>query len=71
MTYLIWAGSAVTVISVVMLGWCVHLALQVRRAQLDDAGTRAALRKVFYWNMGALGVAAIGLMAVLIGVILS
>ena len=70
MTYLIGFGSVVTVISVVMLGWCVYLALQVRRAQLDDAGTRAALRKVFYWNMAALGIAAIGLMAVLIGVIL-
>ena len=70
MQYLIWGGAAVTLISVAMLGWCVVLALRVRRAGLDEAATRAALQKVLIWNMAAIGLAAMGLMAVVTGVIL-
>ena len=75
MQYLIWGGAAVTLISVAMLGWCVVLALRVRRAGLEEAGleqaaTRAALQKVLIWNMAAIGLAAMGLMAVVTGVIL-
>ena len=70
MQYLIWGGAAVTLISVAMLGWCVVLALRVRRAALDEAATRAALQKVLIWNMAAIGLAAMGLMAVVTGVIL-
>ena len=71
MIYVIWGGAAVTLASVAMLGWCVVLAARVRRAGLDEAAKRAALQRVLIWNMAALGIAAIGLMAVVIGVILS
>ena len=71
MSYLIWGGVAVTLASVVLLGWCVVLAVRVRRGGLPEAATRAALQRVLIWNMAALGIAAIGLMAVVIGVILS
>jgi len=71
MEYLIWGGTAVTLASVAMLGWCGILALRVRRAGLDEAATRAGLQRVLIWNMGALAVAALGLMAVVVGVILA
>lgn len=71
MQYLIWGGAGVTLASVVMLGWCVVLALRVRRAGLDAAATQAGLQRVLVWNMGALAVAGLGLMAVVVGVILA
>lgn len=71
MQYMIWGGAVVTLASVFMLGWCVVMAMRVRRAGLDDAATKAALQKVLIWNMAALAVAALGLMAVVIGVILA
>ena len=71
MQYMIWGGAVVTLISVAMLGWCVIMALRVRRAGLDEAATKAALQRVLIWNMAAIAVAAIGLMAVVIGVILA
>jgi hypothetical protein len=71
MQYMIWGGAVVTLASVAMLGWCVVLAMRVRRAGLDEVATRAALQKVLIWNMAAIAVAALGLMAVVTGVILS
>jgi uncharacterized membrane protein (DUF4010 family) len=71
MHYLIWGGAAVTLVSVIMLGWCVVMALRIRKAGLDETATKAALQRVLIWNMGALAVAGIGLMAVVTGVILA
>ncbi len=71
MDYLIWGGAAVTVASLVMLGWCVVMAVRVRRAGLDEKATQAGLQKVLVWNMGAMAVAGLGLMAVVAGVILA
>ena len=70
MEYLIWGGAAVTGTSLVMLGWCIVAAVRIRRASLDETATRAGLQKVLVWNMAAMAVAAIGLMAVVAGVIL-
>ena len=70
MEYLIWGGAAVTLASVAMLGWCGVLALRVRRAGLEEAAMRAGLQRVLIWNMAALALAGIGLMAVVVGVIL-
>ena len=72
MEILIWAGAALTVCGIVLLGYCVILAMKVRRnAALDEAAARAALTPVLYWNMGALFLSFLGLMLVLVGVILS
>ena len=68
---LVWGGSIVTLISVVMLGWCVVMALRIRKAGSEDAAMRAALQRVLVWNMAALALAALGLMAVVVGVVLS
>ena len=71
MEYLIWGGAVVTLASVAMLCWCVVLAVRVRRAGLDEVAMKAALQRVLIWNMAAVAVAALGLMAVVVGVIVS
>ena len=71
MQVLIWAGAAVTLLGVALLLWCIRLAAQVRSTpQATPEATRAALTRVLYWNMAALGIAALGLMAVVVGIIL-
>lgn len=69
MQSLIWGGAALTLIGVALLGWCVRLAALARRITDQDAA-RAALARVIAWNMAALGLAGIGLMAVIFGLIL-
>ena len=71
MQTLIWAGAGTTLLGIVMLGWCVRLAAQARRlAEKDEAASRAALNRVIAWNMAALGLAGLGLMVVIIGLVL-
>ena len=72
MQALIWGGAAVALLGVGMLGWCIRLATQVRAdATANPEAARAALTRVLYWNMAALGIACLGLMAVVVGIILA
>lgn len=50
--------------------WCILLTLQARRQGLTDAAMRARLQQVVTYNLAALGVSALGLMAVVTGLIL-
>ncbi|MFZ1468910.1 MAG: hypothetical protein WAT09_08000 [Paracoccaceae bacterium] len=68
---LIWAGTAVSLMGVAGLVYCVMRALRIRRAGLDDVATRAALQQVVVINMGALALSALGLMLVVLGIFLS
>ncbi len=70
MHILVWSGATLALVGVAMLGWCIALALRIRRSTEDAAAARAALTCVLYWNMAALGIASMGLMAVVVGVIL-
>ena len=70
MQYLIWAGAVVSLIGVAGLAYCVVRALRARRAGLSDEAMRAELQRVVLINMGALGVSAIGLMMVVMGIFL-
>ena len=71
MVYMIWGGAGVTLVSVALLGWCVVMAMRVRASGMDEAAMRAGLHKVLIWNMAALALAALGLMAVVTGVLLA
>jgi hypothetical protein len=71
MTALIWCGAALTLLGVAGLLACVLVVLRARRAGLDDTALRATLARVVVWNMAALAVSALGLMAVALGVILA
>ncbi|PTX03771.1 hypothetical protein [Pararhodobacter aggregans] len=67
---LIWGGAAVTLAGVIGLFACVVYALKVRRAGLEDAAMRKALQRGVVWNMAALFVSVLGLMAVIMGITL-
>ena len=70
MQALIWVGAAMTLVGVGGLGYCVLRAIRARRAGLDDAAMRAELQRVVAINMAALGVSALGLAAVVAGILL-
>lgn len=71
MEYLIWGGAALSMLGVIGLIWCILLALQAKRSGLPDDQMKARLQNVVALNLGALAISAIGLMAVVIGIILS
>ncbi len=68
-TGLIWGGSALAVLGIAMLGWCIWRALGIRKMEDKDAA-KSQLQTLAAINMAAVGIAAIGLGCVLIGVIL-
>lgn len=71
MDIMIWIGTGLTLLGVLGLGLCVVLALRAKRSGLDDAALKAALQKVVALNLGALLLSGLGLMAVIVGIILS
>ncbi len=71
MEVLIWIGAGLTVVGLVGLVWCIVIAARARREGLDDEAMRARLQKVVALNLAALGVSALGLMTVVLGVFLS
>ena len=71
MEVLIWIGAGLTAIGLIGLIWCIVIAARARRGGLDDDAMRARLQKVVALNLAALGVSAIGLMTVVLGVFLS
>lgn len=71
MTILIWCGTALAVTGILGLLWCIKIVLGIKRANLPDAEARLAMQRVVALNLGALAVSFLGLIAVLVGVILS
>jgi len=70
MDWLIWTGALVTLLGLAGLVWCIRRAFAVRRAQLPEADTRAALQLIVPMNLGSLFLSAIGLMLVVVGILL-
>ncbi|MEY4697816.1 MAG: hypothetical protein RIT14_2244 [Pseudomonadota bacterium] len=70
MDYLLIGGIILTLLGVAMLFWCVFLAVRAKRSGLPDAQMKAALQRVVAFNLGALALSALGLMAVVIALIL-
>jgi hypothetical protein len=50
---------------------CIQLALRARRSGLDNTAMRARLQQIVTFNLAALGVSALGLMLVVMGIILN
>lgn len=71
MEILIWVGAVVSLIGVAGLAWCIVLALRARNSGMPDDAMRQALQKIVIYNMGALGISALGLMLVVFGIFLS
>ena len=69
MNAVIWSGAVITLLGLAALVWCIRLALAARK--LTAEARAAMLHKVLIWNMAGFGVAAIGLMVVVVAVILN
>lgn len=67
---LIWAGAALTVVGLIMLGYCILRATRAKKSGLEDAAIRAELQRVAVINLAAVGVSALGLAAVVAGILL-
>ncbi|MBI1494249.1 hypothetical protein [Halocynthiibacter styelae] len=70
MSFLIWPGAALSFLGLCGIFWCIFRAMKARNAGLEDDELRARLQKIVAVNLGALGVSALGLMLVVIGIIL-
>jgi hypothetical protein len=70
MQLLIIIGSVVSLAGVGGLIWCILLALKARKSGMEDEAMRAELQRVVIYNMAALGVSALGLMMVVLGIFL-
>lgn len=71
MEIIIWLGAAVTLAGLGLLIWCILRVMKARKAGLPDDALRAELQKVVPLNTGALLLSMIGLMAVVLGIMLS
>ncbi|MEY4780613.1 MAG: hypothetical protein RLZZ607_1926 [Pseudomonadota bacterium] len=68
MQALIWGGAAVTLLGVAGLMFCAAQSLKART--LPDDQARAAMARVVTLNLASMGVAVLGLMAVVAGLLL-
>jgi hypothetical protein len=71
MDWLVWIGAAVSLGGIAGLLRCIQLALRARRSGLDSTAMRARLQQIVTFNLAALGVSALGLMLVVMGIIAS
>jgi len=67
MDWLIWTGAVLTLLGVFGLVFCIFAAARAKRSGLEDDQMRSRLQQLVAWNMAALGVSALGLMAVIVG----
>lgn len=67
---LVWGGAALTLLGLAALLWCIVTVIRIRRAGLDENTFRARMQGILAVNMGALVISALGLMAVVLGIIL-
>ncbi|MBN2907009.1 MAG: hypothetical protein JXJ18_09905 [Rhodobacteraceae bacterium] len=70
MAGLIWGGAVVSLLGLAGLIWCIVQMIAARRAGLSEDALRTRLQKVVALNMAALGLSALGLMMVVIGIAL-
>ena len=69
--WIIWTGTALSLIGLAGLLWCIFRVARAKRANLDDAAMRAVLKSAIPINLGALFLSAIGLMMVIVGIFLT
>jgi hypothetical protein len=70
MPTLVYIGTALALIGMLTLGYCIWAAIAAKRAGLPDAALRARLQRIVTLNMGALLISVLGLMAVVMGIFL-
>ena len=68
MVALVYIGTGLALVGILVLLYCVWAAISAKRAGLPDDVLRAKLQRVVVINMVALLVSVLGLMSVMIGV---
>ncbi len=64
-------GTALTLIGLGLLGWCIVSVVRGKRANLPEAEMNARLQRLIAVNLGGVLTAALGLMCLIMGLILS
>ncbi|NNE51082.1 MAG: hypothetical protein HKN30_01610 [Sulfitobacter sp.] len=67
----IWSGVAISLLGLLGLIWCIVKVARAKRARLPDDKMRAVLQSALPLNLGALFLAVIGLMMVIVGIFLT
>lgn len=70
MEFLIYIGGVFVVIGLVGLGYCIKIAVGIKREGPDAEDAQGRLRKLVAWNLGAMGMSSMGLAMLVIGFIL-
>ncbi len=70
MEWMIWPGAGVTLLGLAWLGYCIVAAARARSRKLPPEAMRRRLQQLVAMNMAALGLSAIGLMMVVVGILL-
>ncbi len=71
MDYLVWIGSAMTLLGLVGVIASVFMVLKAKRENLDDDSLRARLNKILPVNIGSLLFSMLGLAVVIVGIFLN
>lgn len=67
---MIWGGTALTLIGLAALGWCILTVVRAKRRVTDEETLRKVMQRVMVVNMAALGGSIFGLMFVVLGIML-
>ncbi|HMO71634.1 MAG TPA: hypothetical protein PKC84_08350 [Paracoccaceae bacterium] len=70
MAALVWAGVAMTVAGLAGIVWCLVQGARARRGGMAEPALRALMQRIVVVNMAAFGVAALGLGAMVAGILL-
>ena len=70
MEVVVWIGAAMSAIGLCGIIYSIVAVVRAKRAGLSDDELRQRIGQILPWNLGALFVSTIGLMAVIIGVML-
>ena len=71
MNVLIWGGAAISLVGLMGLLVCIHRVAKAKKAIQSEEELRYAVRQVLPMNLGSLLVSALGLMAVVVGILLT
>ena len=68
MAFVIWGGAAVVMLGLVGLMYCAQQSMKARHLPEEEA--RVVMARVVVWNLASMGVAVLGLMTVVMGLVL-
>ena len=71
MYVLIWGGAAISVVGLIGLLVCIRRVAKAKNATQSAEELRYAVKQVLPLNLGSLLVSALGLMAVIVGILLT